>query len=813
MNFSELIFSIKNKDIVVPEFQREYVWPYANAKELLKSLINGFPVGGILIWRTPDPPALKGMTEEEVSKVQKVYQVLLDGQQRMTTMYLLATGEVPPYYSEEELSADPRSLCFNLETRDFQFYRRRMDEDQSWQFVTRIIQDEVLWHQIAIERAENYKELKNLSDFVFNFEVTDRSRAFGEVRTLIESTGLKMKFASQQIWHIIILTKLIKVTISELDQLYVGSEKGKVNNEWSEPDYRVSESRFMLFWNEKIKPVLDEIPDDLTDQSKLLGIFSKNHNDLKLILSAQIPVQEIPTTASFSDAIDIFDKINSRGVHLSKGELALTHITSKWPEARRTLKVFQASCEERSFYFNLNFLTRLLVISVNGRALFDTIRDAKRDELLSGWENVKEILSYLIDILRGEGIDSSELLNSNYVLLAPFYYLLLNNKVLESDLVRRKCTYWVLIASMWSRYGVAADSVLEEDLNIVRNSSGDVWDALVRKVMDLRGRLVVETSDLRGAGVNSRCYRTFYIMLKNRGARDWFNGLKIDDGTSLNLATHRHHVFPKAYLEKNGFSEKNEIHSATINEIANSALITGTTNIKISAKAPKEYFIPIREKYPHALESQLIPNNPELWEIDNFSEFLEVRRKLIADGMNSFLETYRTELLESSEDISVFLPKSETQEYKETWQYDIHQSSNQEKSIKNQKLQLSVLKTVAAFLNTNGGNLFIGVSDDNTIEGLDRDLEFYSGSVDKLQLNISEVITNSIGIDKKPYYALEIRQIDDKQICHISVQPCYTVKTWVDFGGTQYFYVRNGNGTRSLSGEDADSYWTERSTL
>ena len=54
MNFSELIFSIKNKDIVVPEFQREYVWPYTNAKELLKSFINGFPVGGILIWRTPD---------------------------------------------------------------------------------------------------------------------------------------------------------------------------------------------------------------------------------------------------------------------------------------------------------------------------------------------------------------------------------------------------------------------------------------------------------------------------------------------------------------------------------------------------------------------------------------------------------------------------------------------------------------------------------------------------------------------------------------------------------------------------------------
>ena len=110
----------------------------------------------------------------------------------------------------------------------------------------------------------------------------------------------------------------------------------------------------------------------------MIGIFSHNYNDLLNILKAQIPVQEIPTSASFSDAIDIFDKINSRGVHLSKGELALTHVTSKWPEARRVMKEFQESCANRSFHFNLNFLTRLLVVSANGRALFETIRDVRK---------------------------------------------------------------------------------------------------------------------------------------------------------------------------------------------------------------------------------------------------------------------------------------------------------------------------------------------------------------------------------------------------------------------------------------------------
>ena len=813
MNFSELIFSIKNKDIVVPEFQREYVWPYANAKELLKSLIKGFPVGGILIWRTLEPPALKGMSEEQVASVQKVYQVLLDGQQRITTMYLLATGELPPYYKEEEISSDPRHLCFNLETREFQFYTRRMDEDQSWQKVTDIFKEEVDWSLIAQDRAKKYKELKQLAEFSFDFDVSDKSRFLGEIRTLIESTGLKMRFAAMQIWHIILPTKSIKVTTTELSELYEGFETGKEVKDWQERDFTVSQPRFIAFWNEKIKPALVDIPDDLTDQSKLVRIFGKNEQDLRSILRAQIPVQEIPTSASFSDAIDIFDKINSRGIHLSKGELALTHVTSKWPEARRILKEFQSSCEARSFNFNLNFLTRLLVVSATQRALFETIRDVERNELIAAWKDVEEVLSYLIDILKGERVDSSELLNSNNVLLAPLCYLLLNGKVFNSDLTRRKCIYWILVASMWARYSGSAESALEEDLNVVKNTSSDVWDALVRKVMDQRGRLTVEHTDLQGAGVNSRFYTIFYIMLKNRGARDWFNGLKIDEGTSVNLATHRHHIFPKAYLEKNGLSEKNEIHSATINEIANSALITGTTNIKISAQAPKEYFGAILENYPTALEGQLIPDMPELWEVERFNEFLEVRRRSIADGINAFLDKYKTDLSEQDDDVSVFLPESETQEYKETWQFDVYQSRNEGKSIKNQKLQLSSLKTVAAFLNTNGGNLFIGVSDDNTIEGLDRDLEFFSGSIDKMQLNISEVMMNAIGVDKKPYYTAQILEIQGKQVYHINVKPCLTSKTWLSFGGSQYFFIRDGNGTKSLTGEDADSYWSERASL
>ena len=62
-------------------------------------------------------------------------------------------------------------------------------------------------------------------------------------------------------------------------------------------------------------------------------------------------------------------------------------------------------------------------MSANGRALFETIRDVEKDSLEMAWKDVEEIVSYLIDIIKGEKVDSSELLNSNNVLIPPLYYL------------------------------------------------------------------------------------------------------------------------------------------------------------------------------------------------------------------------------------------------------------------------------------------------------------------------------------------------------------------------------------------------------
>ena len=131
MLISEAVSDIKSQDLVLPEFQREYVWNREQARQLLVSLTRKYPVGGLLFWKTQNPPELKNV--DDMPEKFGTVQVMLDGQQRLTTLYMLMTGDIPPYYTEEDLTTDMRNLHFNLDDGDFQYFQPvRMRDDPRW---------------------------------------------------------------------------------------------------------------------------------------------------------------------------------------------------------------------------------------------------------------------------------------------------------------------------------------------------------------------------------------------------------------------------------------------------------------------------------------------------------------------------------------------------------------------------------------------------------------------------------------------------------------------------------------------------------
>jgi hypothetical protein len=141
--------------------------------------------------------------------------------------------------------------------------------------------------------------------------------------------------------------------------------------------------------------------------------------------------------------------------------------------------------------------------------------------------------------------------------------------------------------------------------------------------------------------------------------------------------------------------------------------------MELSTTPPEEYLPHIEENYPGALAAQFVPMDPQLWKIERYADFLSARRALITRKLNEFMDSLISEPEETHHrPISelIRLGESAVLEFKSTLQWDVRQAQA------NHNLRISVLRTVAAFMNSQGGTLVIGVDDDGTVLGLDRDL-------------------------------------------------------------------------------------------
>ena len=142
MKISTILNKIKHKQLFIPAFQREYVWKRDNAKQLIDSLIKEYPIGTILTWETLHPPEFKG--PHKYTPEQGAVKMILDGQQRITTLYMLIRGDVPPYYSLSEITSDTRGLYVNLRSLDLSYYiKMRMQSDSLWQNITDVFKGKV----------------------------------------------------------------------------------------------------------------------------------------------------------------------------------------------------------------------------------------------------------------------------------------------------------------------------------------------------------------------------------------------------------------------------------------------------------------------------------------------------------------------------------------------------------------------------------------------------------------------------------------------------------------------------------------------
>jgi hypothetical protein len=136
MQISSILDYIDNSHMALPEFQRGYVWGREQVRGLFQSLYRGHPVGSLLVWATDASTATHRGDGELAPGVVKL---LLDGQQRITSLYGVIRGKPPRFFDGNAKAFT--DLRFNLATEDFEFFQPiKMRDDPLWIDVTEVMQ-------------------------------------------------------------------------------------------------------------------------------------------------------------------------------------------------------------------------------------------------------------------------------------------------------------------------------------------------------------------------------------------------------------------------------------------------------------------------------------------------------------------------------------------------------------------------------------------------------------------------------------------------------------------------------------------------
>ena len=128
----------------------------------------------------------------------------------------------------------------------------------------------------------------------------------------------------------------------------------------------------------------------------------------------------------------------------------------------------------------------------------------------------------------------------------------------------------------------------------------------------------------------------------------------------------------------------------------------------------------------------------------------------------------------------------------------------------NKELVRVVVKSLASFMNSEGGTLVVGVDDGSNVLGLDKDLQCVKkNSTDGLELVITQAFNTHIGRSFRRFIEVSFEPCEGKIVCLIKVKPS-NKPVYVKADNKEEFLVRSGNAIQSLTISEATEYISER---
>lgn len=582
-----------------------------------------------------------------------------------------------------------------------------------------------------------------------------------------------------------------------------------------------------------------EVTDEETE--KIQNAITK----LQSLLSFPFTALELAAGISEEDVSDVFVRINSKGTPLNQADFILTLMSVFWDEGRAELEHFCRNSRKPSkgtaSPFN-HFIEpdpdQLLRVDVGvafkrarlqyvysilrGKDLetgqfsderrveqFDVLKKAQARTLnIQNWHD-------FMNCIRLAGFRSGKMISSNNNLLFSYMLYLIGRTEfgVEEFTLRKAIAQWFFMSAVTGRFTGSPESAMEFDLAQLRDATDDQqFLSRLQHVCDVTLTndfwAVTLPNDLATSSSRSPslfAYNAAQVLLD---ARILFSNATVsellDPAIQANRSSiERHHLFPKGYLSTLKITDTRET-----NQIANYAFVEWADNLDIADKAPADYLPQLRQRFSEEELAKMYHCHalPDNWEQMEYRAFLEKRREMMAQIIRQGYEklTAGPEPAVVSREFDlvelVGIGESEAVEFKSTLRINMHTGEA------DKRMELSALKTLAGFLNTNGGTLVVGVSDDGTPVGIEAD-KF--PNEDKMSLHLVNIVKSRMGPQAMTSMHVHFEDLNGSRVMVMRCRKS-SVPVFVNDGDIERFYVRTGPSTTELSASQTQSYIKQR---
>lgn len=566
----DLLSDVKNGRIGLPDLQRPFVWKDNKVRELLDSMMKGYPIGYIMLWASPEDYENTGY----IGKNDKIYKqpddLVIDGQQRLTALLAAMYGVT---IKDKDYKERKIRISFNPLTREFDVWTPAFERNPEW--------------------------------------ISEISSVF---------------MADQE--H----------NISKLRKAYIRTvNEGRVKNGESE----------------------------LTDDEE--DIVEQNINDLLNLNIYSLPTLKINSKADEEDVADIFVRVNCGGQNLTEKNFIETLIAVYDNAVHDKINKF---CAESRIPANGTSFNQILQVDpshlirmavgvgfrrarlryaymlLRGKDLKtgEITQDVRQDNLRIFKEALDEVTNLnnwhaFMNIFASAGYLKGNLVaSSNAVVFSYVLYLIgkYDYKVPSLKLQKIICK-WIFMSTITGFYTGSTESEVEKQFADLRDvSNADEFVAYLNAV--IANKFTDDyfeyslPAELNSSSATSPAWYGYIAAINVLGTPMLFSTAPLSQyfvlGTSGDKnSVDKHHIFPKHYLEKIGYSNDRDR-----NQIANFTYLDYATNIDISDNPPIEYVGRYREKlgeegYKLACAQNALPEN---FEQLSYPEFLNKRRLLMA---------------------------------------------------------------------------------------------------------------------------------------------------------------------------------------